>query len=1232
MMIRSRSLFISKFIILCIVFFTICPAIPAFSQDSTNKIEAKTNQVWQELLQFSKNLRSNEQAVRDHAIAEAGLELGTWYCAGPFKDTALGIHIRSFNTCFGPEEQALSAGINSIDFSKTWEVEKLPGTLNTTRKWIAYPDWVDGYFHQLPIGPPPGWNETIYLYRTITAAKDVVVDVDIYAEDNVRLWLNGEKIGTAHATGSNSRFPADLQEKLALKAGENRILVKVTSMHGMRGFSFAIPLVTPSNDIRPSMVQEDSWITRGSVNRFYPGNEPYCYSNDNDESRYREYREKKDGINVKSRKRELYSSYAKALLKVLSLPDETANLLPPPGRKSSIDLIKKLYYRACHYTDALSRIQKFQCDVPVIPMFDPPKLKIAEALEETVPASVEGQAYSNRLEVLEETIETALEAANQSSPHATEKVMSAANDIEEMWTAAISSLDPIIFIKSPAMEVKAIAPYTCEGESPASICIYDPSRPQEPVRIIHDEPQGAIFDMNLSYDGKTIFFSAKDDDGIHGGWDIYEIGIDGTGLKQITYGNRELGMGSEESLFHDSNISPVELPNGELMFVSTRAGTYVNCQSEPSGFLYVSNRDGSNVRRVSGNTESDHTPQVMNDGRVLFTRWDYGVDKNVFLRQTLWTMNPDGSHFQLFSGNTIENPNGFWEARAIPGRPEVVCVFGPHHDYHAGMIGLLWNRMGFEVPRGTGFRWITQETPMVDDNPLPWGYQDPYPINERQFLVSFGGDGDYRNRIYLLDDHGNKKCIYEDENLGCWDPILLRPRKKPPVAASVSDNPEYAYRHPTIENRQFDPKMATFVVNDVYEGLLPHVERGEIKSLAVMEQLPKTAYPMGNDIWGYSPTIGRGTMFARRYIGSVPVEEDGSAHFLAPAIKDISFNALDAEGRVIMKMGSSTQAMPGEVSSCVGCHEKRAMAPPVKKKMPIAAEREPSIPKSPGWGTNGLVDFVLVVQPVLDKYCIECHSGSNPDGNVDLSDDKTRLFNMGYNQLVDRAMVNYANMNGTDHDETTPKAVGAIVSQIRDKIETDHSGQVLPLEARQRIYTWIDSGIPYYGTYSFTNAYSQGGRDRWDSRNRNGWFQKELMPAFKRRCYDCHKREINRQTYNYGPRHPDRKVTVTSDIWDEYALMTAGFSSIARMGPSHRINLTHPEWSQMVTAPLSQKAGGLGLCRDTDGTPHIFKDKNDPDYKAILAAIQKGHDNLLKDPRVDMIDQSDWPLAKVRND
>ena len=138
-------------------------------------------------------------------------------------------------------------------------------------------------------------------------------------------------------------------------------------------------------------------------------------------------------------------------------------------------------------------------------------------------------------------------------------------------------------------------------------------------------------------------------------------------------------------------------------------------------------------------------------------------------------------------------------------------------------------------------------------------------------------------------------------------------------------------------------------------------------------------------------------MHLRRLVGVVPVESDGSAYFLAPGLKDISFNALDAEGRTIMKTGYPIQVMPGETIGCIGCHESRHMAPPDIRSMPIAIKRTVSMPKQPDWGTKGIVDSVKVVQPVLDKYCIRCHRGPKPDAILDLSNDKTRFFNMAYN-------------------------------------------------------------------------------------------------------------------------------------------------------------------------------------------------------------------------------------------
>ena len=1105
------------------------------------------------------------------AADRPALTLGPWYCAGPFKDKADGLHLTSFAAVFAPEGETLAAG-GRADLAATWEAKKFPGMADATRGWVKHAEWVDGYRNQLPVGPAPMRNETSYLYRTLRAVKATTIDVQLYARDNIRMWLNGKMAAQANnpRRAGASRFDASVNVKLELSKGVNHLLVKITSMHGRHGFAFAIPQLTPFSTHLPGAGIR-------SVNRFCPGDEPYA-----------------SGATARPAR---------------------------PGR----------------YDDALRRLRQFTFDVPLIPMYDPPRLKILDVMERRTPPTPAGAGYLQRLAALRLTVKGALAKVDAARADAEPAVIAAAGRIEAHWRKEIAAVGPIAFIQCPPFAVNAIVPYTASGSTPASIRVFDPASPNQPPRVIFAEEGARIFDMNVSYDAKTILFSARRNS-VAGGWHVYEIGVDGTGLKQITRG-------------WGDDISPLLLPGGEVMFVSTRAGTRVVCQKQPAGVLYVCNRDGSNVRRVSGNSLSDHTPQIMNDGRVLFTRWDYGVDKNVFCRQNLWTMNPDGTAFQLFGPNTKEDPNGFWQARAIPGRNEVVCVFGPHHSYHAGMIGLVWDRPGVEPIRGESFRWVTRELPTVGDISLPWGYQDPYPLNEHQYVVSYGGDGGNKNRLYLLDSRSNRKCIYEAEGkLGCWSPVVLAPRRRPPVVGADNANAEFVYRAPVDAHHDPDTRMGTFLVQDVYLGLGEHVKRGEVKALAIIEQVPKFGDPRGDQIWGYSPTIGRGTMYVRRIIGTVPVEADGSAHFDAPAIRDISFNALDADGRTIRRMGSTLHIMPGEKRSCVGCHEGRMAPPPGRTASIIAAKRAPSAPKYPSWTEKGIIDFTKVVQPVLDKYCVKCHSGATPDAALDLSGDKTHSHSMAYDMLLDRGFVHYIPLAGTGHEQGTAKGRGAMVSTIRKWIEKEHGKQVVPLEDRKRIYMWIDANVPYYGTYEFTNSSVMGGRDRWYATDRNGWFRKDFLPLFNRRCMNCHRREVTPQTYNYNPGGKGT-ITVSSTLWNDIALNSfqlghGRISMIGQIGPVHRINLTHPEWSQMLTAPLARKAGGMQLCKAADGGP-VFKDASDEDYQLMLKALRRGRDTLLADPRVDMPEElvrkpkpadvppsvpamtTDWPTRKA---
>jgi hypothetical protein len=856
---------------------------------------------------------------------------------------------------------------------------------------------------------------------------------------------------------------------------------------------------------------------------------------------------------------------------------------------------------------AMAYLKAFKFSPTPIPMYSPDSYRLDRDLSH-YPATATAKAYDEKLSRWKIKTDSLLAMAAKGQADDAQ-VIDHARRLFGQLQEEVQAIGPFIYIKHPGYSYNAIAPADNGGRRPSSICLYDPATRQETV-IFHQEKM-AIFDMNLSWDGQSILFSGRD----KGDWNIYRIGIDGKGLEQLT-----------DDAFPD--ISPCQLPDGRIAFISGRRGTYVICQARRAALMYTMAEDGSDVRLISANIDSDHRPQVMNDGRILFTRWDYGIEKNVFARHALWSVNPDGTNMQLVFGNTVEDPGGFWNAKPIPGRPELVSVLGPHHNHHGGMIGLIWNGRGKEAPRGQGYRWITREYPVYGDRHYANGYQDPSVINEKQFLVSYGvPDKEHKLKtgIYYLDVYGNEALVTHDKGgLALYNPIRLVARSRPPVIPPKIDVSPWVFVDPEGANRsnQGIDQTGTLIVQDVYRGISKHVKRGEAKYLAVMEQIQKSRKMAGGEAWGHTPIIGRGTVHARRLIGLVPIEPDGSAHFQVPAYRSLSLNVLNSEGKTLMRMGSDMHVMPGENNSCIGCHEVRegaqAMAPRTST-FPSAAKKQPTIPVAPqSWGTAGIIDYIQVVQPVWDKHCISCHSGPRPDGNVDMTSDRTRFFCQSYEHLVERDIVDHLSVFALDHDEGTPKTTGAIVSTIDEYLNKKHCKSKLTWDERLRIYVWIDANVPYYGTNHYTKVRGVGARDAWEVNNPEVTWSKSVTDTFKRRCMSCHERKVFNPSWWATPGW----VTVTSKLWGDKAITSHvspnRWQPVGTIGPELRMNLTNPDHSLMLQAPLSKDSGGVGLCIGEDGKS-IFAGKDDPDYQSMLKSITQGQVRLKETPRVDML-------------
>ena len=753
-------------------------------------------------------------------------------------------------------------------------------------------------------------------------------------------------------------------------------------------------------------------------------------------------------------------------------------------------------------------------------------------------------------------------------------------------TLSFSNLPPIAFVtRHPFTAPPAVGQdiWAAQPRVPGcSIRVFDPTKPAAPAQTIFSDPDGCIYDMNVSFDAQTLFFSYRRKAEQH--WHIWRVNADGSGLKQLTDGP-----------FYD--ISPCQMPDGDLVFVSTRRFGYTLCQPGPASNLHVMAPDGSRLRCLSMNTLSDFSPQILPDGRVLFTRWEY-VDRDLTFRQSLWTQNPDGTGYQLFFGNTIRDVGTFWQARPLPGRNDrVVATFAPHHGFPHGAIGLVETRLGPEAPRGQGFACITKEFSDIGDHAREWAYRDPFPLTDSTFLVSYGGGGANRYRLFLLDATDHQRLLYEDAAMGCYNPLALRAVPVPPIIA-----PQQVSAAP----------LGTYLLVDVYRGL-SGIERGRVKSLRVMEQVRKTEDLM-NRAFDQSPVMSYATYYAKRSWGTVPVEADGSAYFTAPALREIYFQVLDADGRELQRMTSATQIMPGQTLGCIGCHESRVEAPP-HGPLPLAAQKPPRALENPAWLPDGMVDFPTVVQPVLDRYCVRCHSGANPSGGMLLTGDKTRLFNMAYDNLLGRSRSyrqhDMATGEMLPEEKTRPKPLvhffwllrtptgvnqplwtGSHASRLLDHVDTEHCGQQIPLADRQRIYLWIDANVPYYGTYAHSRPKSPGRRDLCTdvaTGADSAWFARDFLGVYRRACESCH--------------GPVPQPNDHANIWD---------------GRLAWIDFTHPEFSPALTAHLA-KPFGRGLTNALRGQlPPLFATPAAPDYQAMFKAIEAGKQLMLATPEADM--------------
>lgn len=687
------------------------------------------------------------------------------------------------------------------------------------------------------------------------------------------------------------------------------------------------------------------------------------------------------------------------------------------------------------------------------------------------------------------------------------------------------------------------------------------------VETLLDDPQGAVRDPQVNYDGLKILISYRPGGTDH--YHLYELNLADQQLTQLTSGPYD-------------DIEPTYLPDGSIMFCSSRSNRWVNCWYSQVATLFRCDSDGQHIHPISANIEHDNTPWPLQDGRVIYLRWEY-VDRSRVAFHHLWTANPDGTNQTVFYGN-MHPDTVMIDAKPIPGRDsQVVAIFSPGHGKkeHMGRVTLVTSASGPDEPASV------QPISQGDD------YRDPFPVSPTRFLVAQG------SRLLSMDRNGMTRELYRlpDElaalGVECHEPRPLVARAREPIIP------------PRIDRQATTGKL---FLADVYQGRrMEGVKRNEIASLLVLETLPKPINYSGK----MPPISYGGTYTLERVLGTVPVEPDGSALMQLPALRPLFFVALDKNGNSVKRMHSFLTVMPGETTSCVGCHEQRTQTPRMPSANSLALHR-PVSKITPIEGIPEVFDYPRDIQPILDRHCVACHDYDQRAGGVILTGDRGPIYSHSYFTLTALQYVS----DGRDRKRTNlpPRSVGTSASPLMDLVDGSHYGAKLSQLEQDQIRYWIESAAPYPGTYAALGTGMIGGfpRSKLETSDRDWPESVAAAAAIQRRCQSCHNRK--------------RLWPLPRFLSDNLGLVLSNpdmNDSRIRHSRHLMFNLTRPEESLILLAPLALNAGGYELCSpgaDKQGRRDgpVFADRSDPDYQLILALCRKGKTQLDSIKRFDM--------------
>lgn len=683
------------------------------------------------------------------------------------------------------------------------------------------------------------------------------------------------------------------------------------------------------------------------------------------------------------------------------------------------------------------------------------------------------------------------------------------------------------------------------------------------ARAKSDQPPASWKDRLTNYDLR------RTEEPIH----LYEIGIDGQGLRQITDGQW-------------SDLDPTYAPNGDIVFVSERCGCSLQCneydKDETSCNLFVCKPDGSNIRWMSVSKDGDYLPHCLDDGTIAYTRWEY-QERNWANIQSIWIIRPDGTGADALFKQHLNDPWALEDVRSIPGTgtSRLVSIATGHHTLAVGPVVIITPSRGMNHARA-----IDIVTPGVippeggmSGTPVPQAgvfdqggyYSTPWPLSEEHFLVSYSYSNEQTEPagygLYLIDVFGTKELIYRDPEISSFIPIPLRARPRPLILPDLTD--------PNLD-------VAICSVTNITHGV-EGVVADQARYLRISHRLQ---WPYDNQYGGhrYMEKAYPNNWTPARVIGTVPIERDGSAHFEVPADTPVYFQLLDENHMELRRMRSFISFQPGEQRSCVGCHETREETP-IPSSRSLALIRGPSEPEPAPWGQRP-VHFLRDIQPILDRHCVSCHSGLSPAAGLDFYGGLTLGpkqgpghaqpipgygMNRAFETIIEHKLVSWSPVQG-DAQITRPKQFGSLQSKLVQALRDGPCAQCTHLDTQEwrALVTWIDLNAPYHN--GFVNKRQEV--PAYSLPNDQVLLQ-EIAQVHQARCAVCHSAQA-----------------VTRADW---------------------IDIHKPRQSLFLMAPLAASAGGSAKCEQT-----TYGSTEDPAYQHVLGLLETAVTKAWQYPRRDL--------------